>query len=86
MNEIKNESTSNSNPLLEIGESGFPVAFEQAMSLLMNEMHKLVEPECAITVFIRTPANSGRDICWTDDDLKQVAIMANRCYQRELDK
>lgn len=77
MNKITNED------LLKVGESGFPVAFEQAMSIMMNELHKLVKPECLVTILIRTPEQDDADICWTSDDLYHVHKMLHRCVQRE---
>ena len=72
--------------LKKIGESGFPVAFEQAMGIIMYELSKLVEPECRITVLIRNPEHDERDICWTSDNLIDVLDMVPRCLKREEDK
>lgn len=73
--------------LKKIGESGFPVAFEQAMAIMMNELCKLVEPECLVTILIRHPNFDDRDICWTMDDLfEAVPKMLERCNIRERQK
>lgn len=69
--------------LLELGESGFPVAFEQAMALIMGELSSIVEPECLVTILIRTPEKPENDICWTSDDLGYVRDMIYRCAARE---
>ena len=72
--------------LLEMGKSGFPVAFEQAMDLLFNELKKIVLPECKVTILIRTPEKPDNDICWSEDDPTDVKIMAERCYYRQISK
>lgn len=76
----------NNEDLLKPGESGFPIAFEQAMSIIMNELHKLVKPECLITILIRTPDQDDADICWTSDNMVDVCKMVPRCLKREEEK